>query len=142
MTQKVNQPKSKNGWSKKKEAVAKAMAEGIESQRSIAERFDMAEETISRWKQDPEFLKKVDDLTLSLEKHTVAGMLRRISEQQAKTTVREDEWLKLEEFRAKLLGHDKQKIEHGDQRIIIDIRRNDSDKKIDLDSDRPAITDT
>lgn len=113
MTQKVNQPKSKNGWSKKKVAVAKAMAEGVDSQRSIAERFDMAEETISRWKQDPEFLKRVDDLTLSLEKHTVAGMLRRISEQQVKTTVREDEWLKLEEFRAKLLGYDKQKIEHS-----------------------------
>ncbi|MCK5216636.1 MAG: hypothetical protein KAJ93_02545, partial [Methanosarcinales archaeon] len=54
-----------------------------------------------------------DDITLSLERHTRAGMLRRIDSKQNLTTVKKDEWTKLEEMKSKLLGFDKQKVEHS-----------------------------
>jgi len=103
----------KGEWSDNKRQTAEAMAEGIETQGAIAERLHIQESTISRWKNDPEFLQRVDDLTLALERHTLAGMLRRIDSKQQETTVKKDEWTKLEEMKSKLLGFDKQKVEHS-----------------------------
>lgn len=99
-------------WSNNKRAVAEAMAEGIETQGQIAKRFHIQDSTISRWKHDLDFLKKIDEITLTLERHTLAGMLRRIDDKQEQTDIGKNEWLKVEEFRAKLLGFDKQKVEH------------------------------
>ena len=119
----------KGGWSENKLRVAEAMATGGETQGEIAERFGIEQSTISRWKHEPEFLQKIDDITLTLERHTLAGMLRRIDEQQINTTVGEKEWLKIEEFRAKLLGFDKLKVEHSGsvktENVTIYIPKND-----------------
>ena len=101
----------KGEWSEKKRQTAEAMAEGTETQGAIAERLHIQESTISRWKSDPEFLQRVDDLTLALERHQLAGMLRRLDEQQDKTTVGKTDWLKIEEFKAKLRGFDKVKVD-------------------------------
>ena len=101
----------KGEWTERKLKTAIALAEGIETQREISARVGVDESTISHWKQEPEFLKKVDDMTLALERHTLAGMLRRIDSKQNLTTVKKDEWTKLEEMKSKLLGFDKQKID-------------------------------
>ena len=101
----------KSEWSERKKEVARALAEGLETQREIAKRFNLKESSISRWKLDPEFIKFVDDITLSLERHTLAGMLRRIDSKQKETTVKKDEWTKLEEMKSKLLGFDKVKVD-------------------------------
>ena len=101
----------KGEWSDRKLNTAIALAEGIETQREISARVGVDESTISHWKQEPEFLKKVDDMTLALERHQLAGMLRRLDEQQEKTTVGKTDWLKIEEFKAKLRGMDKVKVD-------------------------------
>lgn len=103
----------KGEWTERKLKTAIALSEGIETQREISARVGVDESTISHWKQEPEFLKKVDDMTLALERHTLAGMLRRIDSKQNLTTVKKDEWTKLEEMKSKLLGFDKQKVEHS-----------------------------
>jgi len=103
---------NKDRWSDNKKAAAKSMAEGTESQAQLAEGLGIQESTISRWKSEPEFLMKVDELTLSLERHSLAGMLRRLDEQQDDTSIGKNEWLKIEEFKAKLQGFDKTKVEH------------------------------
>lgn len=111
--------KAKKGeWSDRKKETAIALAEGIETQTEIAKRLSLQQSTISRWKKDPVFIEKIDELTLTLERHTLAGMLRRIDTQQVNTKVSENEWLKIEEFRAKLLGLDKQK---GDNTLDVNI---------------------
>jgi len=107
----VRNKAKKSEWSERKKDVIRALAEGAETQREIAKRFHLKESSISRWKLDPEFLKAVDDITLSLERHTLAGMLRRIDSKQQETTVKKDEWTKLEEMKSKLLGFDRQKID-------------------------------
>ena len=101
----------KGEWSDRKLETARALSEGIETQREISKRIGVEESTISRWKSDPVFLQKVDDLTLALERHQLAGMLRRLDEQQDKTTVGKTDWLKIEEFKAKLRGMDKVKVD-------------------------------
>jgi len=101
----------KGGWSENKLAVAQAIAEGDGTQRDIATRFNIQESTISRWKHEPEFLQRIDDMTLSLERHSLAGMLRRLDEQQSFTSIGKNEWLKIEEFKAKLQGLDKHPVE-------------------------------
>ena len=98
-------------WSDNKRKAAELMAEGLYTQTEIAKSLDIRDETISRWKREPEFLQRVDDLTLALERHQLAGMLRRLDEQQDKTTVGKTDWLKIEEFKAKLRGFDKVKVD-------------------------------
>ena len=116
-------------WSENKKLGAQAMAEGTETQTEIAKRLGVQESTVSRWKHDPDFLIKVDELTLALERHTLAGMLRRIDEKQKETTVKKDEWTKLEELKGKWLGFDKQKVEHTGS---VDLNEN---KTVDVNID-------
>ena len=94
----------KGEWTERKLKTAIALSEGIETQREISTRVGVDESTISHWKREPEFLKKVDDMTLALERHTMAGMLRRIDSKQEETSVKKDEWTKLEDMKIKLLG--------------------------------------
>ena len=101
----------KGEWSDRKLETARSLSEGIETQTEIAERLNLQQSTISRWKKDPVFLKKVDSMTLALERHQLAGMLRRIDSKQQETTVKKDEWAKLEEMKSKLLGFDKVKVD-------------------------------
>jgi len=101
----------KVAWSENKRLGAEAMAEGTETQTQIATRLGVQESTVSRWKNDPDFVETVDKLTLSLERHSLAGMLRRIDSKQKETTVKKNEWTKLEEMKSKLLGYDKKKID-------------------------------
>lgn len=124
----------KGDWSENKKRVAEAMAEGIETQGEIAKRFHIQDSTISRWKHEPKFLQKIDDITLSLERHTLAGMLRRIDAKQDETTVKKDEWTKLEEMKFKLLGFDKQKVDvnhSGEVTTVLEVRYEDSPQKQD-----------
>jgi len=101
----------KGEWSENKMCVAEAMAEGTKTQSEIAIEFNIQDSTISRWKREPVFIEKIDELTLKLERHSLAGMLRRIDSKQKETTVKKDEWTKLEEMKSKLLGYDKKKID-------------------------------
>lgn len=48
--------------------VAKMIAEGHLTQREIAEKVDVREETISRWKKQEEFQKAIDDFTAEMKK--------------------------------------------------------------------------
>jgi len=63
-------------WTPKKLEVAKALSSGIEKQKDIATRFDIAQETLSRYKSHPQFMEKVDEFTLKNELATRAGLLR------------------------------------------------------------------
>lgn len=121
---------SKNGiWSENKKLAALSMAEGTKTQTDIAKRLDIRDETISRWKRDPEFIKKIDEITLTLERHTVAGMLRRLDQKQEETAIGKNEWLKIEEFKAKLQGYDKTKVEHiGEVTHTLKVRYEDPPK--------------
>jgi transposase-like protein len=114
-------PKKSNKviWSENKKLGAQAMAEGTETQTEIAKRLGVQESTVSRWKHDPDFLMKVDELTLALERHSLAGMLRRLDEQQEKTKIGKNEWLKIEEFKARLHGFDKKTAEHPGTIVMI-----------------------
>lgn len=76
MTKKVPKTLKKYKWSKKKSDVALAMSRGIFTQRDIAEQFNISETSISIWKRDPEFLERVDVLTIANENATRAGLLR------------------------------------------------------------------
>ena len=119
----------KGEWSGNKKGVAEAMAEGTMTQGEIAKTFHIQDSTISRWKSEPEFLMKVDKLTLALERHSVAGMLRRLDQKQEETAIGKNEWLKIEEFKAKLRGFDKTKVEHTGS---VDLNEN---KTIDVNID-------
>ncbi|MCK5012780.1 MAG: hypothetical protein KAS66_03090 [Candidatus Omnitrophica bacterium] len=63
-------------WSQKKINVAVALSEGVMTQRKIADKFKITETSISLWKREPEFLQKIDELTLAHDKATRAGLLR------------------------------------------------------------------
>lgn len=127
----MRKKEKKSDWSDRKKEVVRALAEGIETQREIANRLNLKESSISRWKLDPEFIKAVDEITLTLERHTLAGMLRRIDAKQKETTVKKDEWTKLEEMKGKLLGFDKQKVDvthAGEVKTILEVRYEDPPK--------------
>lgn len=114
-------------WSEKKLQCAVMLAEGDKLHSEIAEILDINPATISRWKREADFLEYVDELTLKHERHTVAGMLRRIDEKLKYTKVKENDWVKLMEMKIKILGLDKQKLEHNDQNITVQIIRPDND---------------
>ena len=63
-------------WSPQSKQAAELLACGTMLQKEIAVIIDIAEETISRWKRNPEFMQVVDELTLTHEKATRAGLLR------------------------------------------------------------------
>ncbi len=104
-------------WSKKKLDVAKAMAEGTSTQRSIAEQFNISEVTISRWKEFPEFLSKVDEFTLSHELATKAGLLREcyrgIDAKGKNIDGDRTTHLDYVKHATEIQGHKKQKVEHS-----------------------------
>lgn len=70
-----NQAKSFT-WTTLNKSVAEKLAEGIKTQREIAEELGVHETSISRWKKEPEFLMYVDKLTLENELASRAGLLR------------------------------------------------------------------
>jgi hypothetical protein len=63
-------------WSAKSKKVAILIAEGFGTQTEISTEVGVHESTISKWKREPEFLEKVDELTLAYEKASKAGLLR------------------------------------------------------------------
>lgn len=65
-------------WSENKLSVAQSIAEGKKTYAEIAEEHDINERTIYRWKEKPEFMKKVDELTLECELASRAGILRQL----------------------------------------------------------------
>lgn len=104
-------------WSKKKLDVAKAISEGIDSQDTIAKALDLTPETISRWKQHPEFLEKIDEFTLNHEQATRAGLLREcykgLDLKREKIEQDKNTHLHYVQEIADLKGLKKQKVEHS-----------------------------
>lgn len=66
-------------WDDAKLEIAKRLSTGIYTQREIARHFNMAESLISRYKSHPEFMQKVNELTMQYELATKAGLLREIN---------------------------------------------------------------
>ena len=62
--------------SEKQMCVAKELSDGIKTIESIAREYDISDRQIYRWKQNPEFMQLVDELTLTHENATRAGLLR------------------------------------------------------------------
>lgn len=125
-------------WSKKKLDVAKAMAEGTSTQRSIAEQFSISEVTISRWKDHPEFLNKVDEFTLDHEQATRAGLLREcykgLNLKRDKIEDDKNTHLHYVQEIADLKGMKKQKVEHSGsidstESIVVYIPDNERNKE-------------
>jgi transposase len=56
------------GLTKKQMEAAKLIAEGYLTQREIAERVDVREETISRWKKQEEFRQAIEEFTTEMKK--------------------------------------------------------------------------
>lgn len=113
-------------WTPKKLNIARTIAEGIRSQRDIAREFDITEETISRWKQAPEFMEKVDEFTLAHEKATKAGLLREAYKGLAvkEKKIKDDKSTHLDYVKtiADIQGHSKQTVRHeGIDTITVNI---------------------
>ena len=56
------------GLTKRQLEAAKLIAEGYLTQREIAERLDVREETISRWKKQEEFQQAIENFTAEMKK--------------------------------------------------------------------------
>ncbi len=56
------------GLTKRQLEAAKLIAEGYLTQREIAEKLDVREETISRWKKQEEFQQAIEDFTSEMKK--------------------------------------------------------------------------
>lgn len=81
--QKKKKPKKKVinyqvwNWTPARKKAALMMASGLKTQIEIANELSVAEETISRWKQYPDFIKEVERLTFLQENATRAGIVRK-----------------------------------------------------------------
>jgi len=63
-------------WSTPRKQAAKMLSTGLYSQQEIATELSISEETLSRWKQYPAFMKEVERLTFLQENATRAGVVR------------------------------------------------------------------
>ena len=63
-------------WTKDKLKVAKLLAEGELSHGEIADIFQKKQQFISRLKENPEFLEKIDEFILADDRATKAGILK------------------------------------------------------------------
>lgn len=115
-------------WNEKYINLAKELSAGTKPQVQIAEELDMAPETISRFKNHPEFMAKVNEFTIAHEQGTLAGLLRfaYAGLDIKKRYIEEDKTTAIDYAKliADLMGHSKQKIEHsGIDNININIKR-------------------
>jgi hypothetical protein len=108
---------SKFTWSENKLNVAKALSEGIKTQREIANQFNIAEVTVSRWKREPEFMEKVDEYTLAHDKATKAGLLREAYKGMdiKEKLIKDDRSTHLDyvKYVSKVQGHEVERVEHS-----------------------------
>ena len=108
-------------WDEKTVNIARELSTGIRTNRDIAAQFEIHESTISKWKQNPEFMEKVNQFTLDHELGTRAGLLREamyglhIKEKQIEND-RSSHLDYLKEI-GDLQGLKKQKIEHSGSSI-------------------------
>ena len=104
-------------WNEKKLNIAKEMASGTKSQRQIAEELDCHESTISKLKQIPEFMMKVDEFTIAHERGSIAGLLRMAYQgldiKEGKIPEDKTTAIDFAKLIADLQGHTKQRIEHS-----------------------------
>lgn len=125
-------------WTNKKLDVARAIAEGIDSQRDIAKSFGMDGATISVWKQSPEFMEKVDEFTLAHERATKAGLLREAYKGLGlkEKHIEEDKSTHLDyvKYVSKIQGHevDRVEMEHSGG-VAINLVMKDCSKKEEED---------
>lgn len=64
-------------WNPKRRKVAELLATGMFTQKAAAEVVGVRGDTVSKWKQHPEFWEEVDRLTNKQEMATRAGLLRK-----------------------------------------------------------------
>ena len=104
-------------WSDNRLKAAKLLAEGTKTHEEIAKECGIARETISRWKQHPEFLEKIDEFTLSHELATKAGLLRELYKgaDKKRENIDSDKTTHLDYMKAiaDVQGHKKHKVEHS-----------------------------
>lgn len=104
-------------WTKDKLKVAKLLAEGELSHGEIAGIFQKKQQFISRLKENPEFLEKIDEFILADARATKAGILKaaldagKIKEKDIKTD--KSTYLDYLKLIADLQGHNKKQIEHS-----------------------------
>jgi len=67
----------KFNWTTQRKKAVQLLSTGMYSQRKLANELTIAEETISRWMQRPEFKEELDRLTYLQENATRAGIVRR-----------------------------------------------------------------
>ena len=83
----------------------------------IAEDFNISNVTISRWKEYPEFLAKVDEFTLLHENGSKAGLLRECYKglDKKRDTIDDDRSTHLDYVKqiSEIQGLKKQKVEHS-----------------------------
>lgn len=126
----------KFNWTKKKLNIAKEISTGIKSQRQIAEELDVHESTISKLKQHPDFMTKVNEFTLAHELATKGGILRELMNgvHMKRKKIEDDRSTALDFLKEinEMLGYKKQHVEHsGIDTININIKRasdKDNDK--------------
>lgn len=132
--------RGKYKWSQKKIKVANALSEGILTQTKIAEKFKITETSISLWKREPEFLQRVDELTLAIDKATRAGLLREAYQglEIKRENISDDKTTHLDYTKAiaDLQGLNKQKVDvnhSGEVKHVLEVRYENPPKDDDRD---------
>ena len=116
-------------WDEKKLNIAKELSSGTKSQKQIAEELDCHESTISKMKQHPDFMMKVNEFTLAHELATKGGILRELMNgvHMKRAKIEGDRSTALDFLKEinEMLGYKKQHVEHtGIDNITINIKRN------------------
>lgn len=102
-------------WTAKKLAIAKGLSMGYKSTKVVSSENDISVRQIQRWKSHPDFMLKVDELTLAHDKATKAGLLREAYKglNIKRCNIEEDKTTHLDYMKeiADLQAHKKQNIE-------------------------------
>jgi hypothetical protein len=75
--ERVKNPEKFN-WTSQRKLAARLLSTGLYDQNQVAEMVKVYTQTISSWKQYPEFLKEVERLTYLQENATRAGIVRKV----------------------------------------------------------------
>ena len=104
-------------WNRGKLLAAKEIADGSKTHGEIAKELKITQQTISRWKQFPEFLEKIDEFILADARATKAGILKAALDaaEIKKKHIEDDKSTYLDYIKtiADVQGHNKKQIEHS-----------------------------
>ena len=104
-------------WTSQKLEAAKLLAEGELTYEEIAARVQRKRQYVSRLKENPEFLEKIDEFILADERATKAGILKAALDaaEIKKKHIEDDKSTYLDYIKtiADVQGHNKKQIEHS-----------------------------